>query len=61
MDRERLKNLGESLRKTSDAFRKLGEAVKTAGREQDRYAVADHPDLHALNLELNNLYGNSFD
>jgi len=39
----------------------VGEAAKAAGRARDGYTIREHPDLDALNLELNNLYGNSFD
>lgn len=61
VDQEQINNITESLRKAGAVLQRLGDAAKTAGRALDRYTIAEHPDLDALNLELNNLYGNSFD
>jgi hypothetical protein len=43
------------LSKDGEQFQRIGEAVTAAACAQDGYTIAEHPDLDALNLELNNL------
>ncbi|MFD8335612.1 hypothetical protein ACFV42_23575 [Streptomyces solisilvae] len=49
------------MRRIAKAAKRIGEAAAAAGRAQDSFTIADHPDLDALNLELTNLYGSSFE
>lgn len=59
--RDRADALSARLKRLRDTVRRLGEAADAGARSVDRYTVAEHPDLDALNHELNNLYGQSFD
>ncbi|MBD3004901.1 hypothetical protein [Streptomyces sp. 5-10] len=56
-----LKSIAENMRKVGQAFERVGESAKAAVSAQNGLVIAGHPDLNALNLELNNLYGNSFE
>lgn len=55
-----LRAMTDSLRMATNAFRRLGDAVRNTHRGTDRLAIADHPDLDTLNHEFNNLYGGGF-
>lgn len=59
--RDRMQELRARLEQLQGLSRCVGEAAREGTFALNRFTIADHPDLDALNHELNNLYGQSFD